>query len=83
MVRKLYTYVIHHSEKHVMEQVVYTFWGNKTNCFIAIKGYFVSGSIVNTNIQKTLQSTNTGAEHTFWISKDQMIHNHISHSASS
>jgi len=46
------------------------FWAKKnTNCFVAIKSNFVFSSIVTTNIQKTLQPTNTGAEHTYIISK--------------
>jgi len=38
----------------------------------------LAATIVTTNIQKTLQPTNIGAEHTYIISKLQMIHNHIS-----
>jgi len=53
-----------------MEQVVYTFLGKKnTNGFVAIKSDFVFSSIITTNIQKTLQPINTGAEHTYIISK--------------
>ena len=53
-----------------MRQVVYTFLDKKnTNCFVTIKMDFVFSSIVTTDIQKTLQSTNTGAEHTYIISK--------------
>jgi len=60
----------HHLEKHLMEQVVHTFWAKKnTSGFVAIKSDFVFSSIVTTNIQKTLQPTNTGAEHTHIISK--------------
>jgi len=61
---------IHHLEKHLMGQVVYTFLEKKnTNCFVTIKNDFVFSSIITTNIQKTLQPTNTGAEHTYIISK--------------
>jgi len=56
----------HHSEIHLMEQVGYTFWGkNNTDCCVAIKGNFVFSSIVTTKILKTLESTNTGAEHAY------------------
>jgi len=66
-----------------MEQVVYTFLGKKnTNYFAAIKSDLVFSSIVTANMQKTLQSTNTGAEHTHIISKHYMIRNHVSNSAS-
>jgi len=62
---------VHHLEKHLMEQVVYTvlFWAKKNTNFVANKSDFVFSSIVSTNIQKTLQLTNTGAEHTYVISK--------------
>jgi len=53
-----------------------------TNCFDTIKSDFVFSSTFTTNIPKTLQPTNTGAEHTYIISKHQVIHNHISHSGS-
>jgi len=44
---------VHHLEKHLMGQVVYTSWAKKnTNCFVAIKSGFVLSSIVTTNIQK-------------------------------
>ena len=57
---------VHHLEKHSMGQVVYTFLGKKnTNRFVTIKNDFVLSSIITTNIQKTLQPTNTGAEHTY------------------
>ena len=70
---------VHHLEKHL----IILFWVKKnTNCFDTIKSDFVFSSIVTTNIQKTLQPINAGAEHTYIISKHQMIHNHISHSAS-
>jgi len=42
---------------------------NKTNCFVTIKNDFVFSSIITTNIQKTLQPTNAGAEHTYIIRK--------------
>jgi len=46
-----------------MEQVVFNFGGKKEHQFFAtIKGNFVFSSIVTTNIQKTLESTNTGVE---------------------
>jgi len=46
-----------------MEQVVYAFCDKKyTSCFATIKGDFMFSSIV---ITKTLQSPNTGAEHTY------------------
>ena len=67
-----------------MEQVVQTFLGKKEHqlfCF-KFKIDFMFSRIVTKNIQKTLQPTNTGAEHTYIISKHKMIHNHISHSAS-
>jgi len=55
--------LVHHSEKHLMEQVVYNFLAKKnTKCFVAVKSNFVFSSIVRTNIQKTLQPANTGAE---------------------
>ena len=58
------------SEKHLREEVVYTFLGKKEHQFlVAIESNFVFSSIVTTNIQKTLQSTNTEAEHTHTISK--------------
>jgi len=61
---------IHHLEKHLMGQVVYIFWAKKnTNYFVTVKSDFVFSSIVTTNIQKTLQPVNTGAEHTYIISK--------------
>jgi len=66
-----------------MEQVVYTFLGKKnTSGFVGIKSDFVFSRINTTNIRKTLQPTNTGTEHTYIISRHQMIHSHISHSAS-
>jgi len=53
-----------------MGKVVCTFLGKKnTNCFVAIKSDFVFSSIVTTDIQKTLQPTNTEAELTYIISK--------------
>jgi len=61
---------IHHLEKHLMGQVVYTFLGKKEHqFFVTIKSDFVFSSIVTTNIQQTLQPTTTGAEHTYIISK--------------
>ena len=49
---------------------LYFFWAKQnTNCFVTIKSDFVFTSIVTTNIQTTLQPTNTGAEHTHIISK--------------
>jgi len=42
-----------------------------------LKGDFVFISLVTTNIQKMLQSTNAGAEHTYITSKHQIIHSHI------
>jgi len=61
---------VHHSENHLMEQVVYTFGTKRTLIvFVITKGDFVFSSIVITNIQKTLQSTNAGPEHTYIISK--------------
>ena len=60
---------VHHSEKHLMGQIVCTFLAkNNTNCFVTIKSDFVFCSIVTTNIQKTLQPVSTGAEHTYIIS---------------
>jgi len=57
---------VHHSEKQLIEQVVYTFWEKKnTNCFVTIKGDFVFSRMATTNIKKTLESTNTGAEDTY------------------
>ena len=53
-----------------MEQLFVLFWAKKnTNCFVAIKSDFVFSSIVTTDIQKTLQPTNTEAELTYIISK--------------
>jgi len=53
-----------------MEQDVILFWAKKnTNCFVTIKNEFVFSSIITTNIQKTMQPTNTGAEHPYIISK--------------
>jgi len=50
---------VHNSEKHLMKQVVYTFWDKKyTNCFVAIKADNVFSSIITTNIQTILESTN-------------------------
>jgi len=61
---------VHHLEKYLMGQVVYTFWAKKnTSCFVTIKNDFVFSSIITTNVQKTLQPTNTGDEHTYIISK--------------
>jgi len=61
---------VHHLKKHLMGKVVCTFLGKKnTNCFVAIKSDFVFSSIVTTDIQKTLQPTNTEAELTYIISK--------------
>jgi len=58
-----------------MEQVVYTFLGKKnTNCFVEIKADFVFSNRVTTNIQKTVQPTTTGAEHTNIISKHSEPH---------
>jgi len=66
----LKTVHIHDLDKHMMGQIVYTFWAKKnTNCFVTIESDFVFSSIATTNIQKTLQPTNTGAEHTYIISK--------------
>ena len=49
---------------------LYFFWAKKnTNCFVTIKSDFEFSSTVTTNIQKILQPTNTGAEHTYIISK--------------
>jgi len=51
-----------------MEQVVYTFRGEKyTNCYVAFKSDFVFSSI--TNIQNMLKSTNAGAKHAYIIRK--------------
>jgi len=48
-----------------MGQVVHIFGGKKsTNCFVANKSDVVFNSIF-TNVQKTLESTNTGAEHIY------------------
>jgi len=61
---------LHHLERHLMGQVVHTFLGKKEHqLFCAIKSNFVFSSIVTTDIQKTLQPTNTGAEHAYIISK--------------
>jgi len=61
---------VHHLEKHLMEQIVYTFLAKKnTNCFVAIKSSFVFSSTVTTNIHKTLQPTNNRAEHVYIISR--------------
>jgi len=65
---------VHRSEKHLMEEVVYTYWDKNTDCFVAIKSDFVFSSIVTTHIQKTLESTGTRAEHTYISSKHYVIH---------
>ena len=58
---------VHHLEKHLMGQFVYTFLGKKEHqlLFVTIESDFVFCSIVTTNIQKTLQPINTGDEHTY------------------
>ena len=43
---------VHHSEKHSMEQVVYTFWDKNYNCFVAIKGDFVFSSIITQTFRR-------------------------------
>jgi len=53
-----------------MEQIVYRLLlGTKkfTNGFIAIKIGIVVSNIIITNIQKTLESTNSRAKHTYII----------------
>jgi len=58
---------VHHLEKRLVEQVVYTFLGKKEHrYFTAIRSGFVFSSIVTTNIQKILQPTNTGAERIYY-----------------
>ena len=65
----------HHSEKHLMGQVevVYTFWDKKRTPFVLLqlKVILCSASTrkVTTNIQKTMESTNTRSKHTYVISK--------------
>ena len=56
-------------EKYFMEQVVYTFGAKKRQFIVAIKSEFVFSNIVTTNIQKTLQPTNTRPEYTYVINK--------------
>jgi len=61
LVRKLCTYTI---QKNIRWSWLFILlWAKKnTNCLLA-KSDFVFSSIVTTNIQKTLEFTNTGAEH--------------------
>jgi len=42
---------------------------NYTNHFVAINSDFVFSSIIITNIQKTLNSSNSRANHTYMISE--------------
>jgi len=61
---------VHHSEKHSMEQAVILLGTkNYTNHFVAINSDFVFSSIIITNIQKTLNSSNSRANHTYIISE--------------
>jgi len=52
---------VHHSEKHSMEHIVYSFLGQKSTPNVknpAIKNDFIFSSIITTNIQKILKSSN-------------------------
>jgi len=60
---------VHHLEKHLMGHAVYTFLGKKNIVLLQFKSNFVFSSIVTTNIQKTLQPANTGAELASIVSK--------------
>jgi len=52
-----------------MGHAVYTFLGKKNIVLLQFKSNFVFSSIVTTNIQKTLQPANTGAELASIVSK--------------
>jgi len=61
---------LHHLENVWWARLFILFWAKKnTSCFVTIKSDFMLSSIITTHIQKTLQPTNTGAEHTYIISK--------------
>ena len=64
--QKLYTYTV---QKNIWWSSLFIIFGatKSTNCFVTIKGDFVFSRIVTTDIQKTLESTNTGSEHTYLI----------------
>ena len=64
LVKNLYTCTV---QKNVWWSRVFILFWTKRNtkcCFVTIKNDFVFSSIVTTYIQKTLQPTDTGAEHT-------------------
>jgi len=68
LVKKLCTYTV---QKHILWSRLFIMFGAKknTSCFVTIKGNFVFSCIFTTNIQKTWESTNTGDEHAYIISK--------------
>ena len=65
-----------------LKQVVYISWGKKIlQLYCCIKSNFIFSTIIITNIQKTLKSSNARVKHTYIISRWQMVNSHVSHSA--
>ena len=45
-----------------------------TNCLVVIENNFISSTVITTNMQNALNTTDTGTTHTYIISKYDVIH---------